>query len=543
MMATTTARRSAVAAKPAAKRVVKTTAKTPAKTTAVKAVKTTKATTAKPAAKAPAKAKAAVPAQAVAPVVTEGGATFLEAVRIAHVEPSPDNPRTDLPNLDELARSIKEQGILEPLIVAPAEKGADPYNPRTRFTLISGHRRLAAAQLARLKTVPVLVRPDLVGAKADEARLVENLQRTDLSPIEEALAYERLVRVHGYKQVDIAAAVGRNQGHVSKTLLLLKLPPEAQAMIESGQLGKNDGVELARLPANAVPRALAELQRGEDAQVAVRNAASWAERENERQGAIKSLQKSGVKVTLANGPVKYDAHTGPLPLHYMGWVNPKTHAKLDCHAAIVGPAPRYTDDEAAGPVARWATLVCTTPSNHPHDEELDPEEAAKAAAAEAARRERQERKGALEAATTARREFIMRLVHGRARMAKTAAFEHLARVATLETLVMPLYGPTDDAFTLAGEWLGVKADDLRGELIARAVDGKGDQLVRTALALRLAVDELAMVDDSAERFANVHGPLVQEHLHFLQTLGYHASAAETEWVQAYADVDGYLNED
>lgn len=492
-----------------------------------------------PAKKAPAKATtiATTPAE-----ISADGATYVPAVRVSNIEPSPDNPRLDLGELEELARTIREQGILEPLIVAPTEEGADPLNPRTRFTLIAGHRRHAAAQLVKLKTVPVIVRPDLVGPKADEARLVENLHRVDLNPIEEARGFERLIRVHGYKQMDVATVAGRNQGHVSKTLSLLRLPDEAQDMIVAGRLAKNDGVDLARLPNPAIPRALKDIQRGEDPQVAIRNAQSWAERDSERQAAIKTLQRQRVNVTITDSAVKYDAHTGPLPLRFMSWVDPKAHAKLACHAAIVGPAPRYTDDEAAGAVDRWATLVCTTPTNHPHDDEQDPEEAAKAAAAEAARRQRQERKSALDAAVPARREFITRLVHGRTRMAKTAAYEHLARIAVLEALVTPMYGPSEDAFNLAAEWLGIDAEDVRAELVALAVDSKTD-LARTALAVRMAVDELAMEDDSPERFANVHGPLIQEHLHFLQTLGYAASDVEVEWVQAYPDVDGYLEED
>jgi ParB family chromosome partitioning protein len=151
---------------------------------------------------------------------------------IEDVNPASDNPRKafDGEKLRELAESIRTQGVVQPLIVrarADAEGGG--------FTLIAGERRWRAAQLAGLKSVPVVVR-DVSAKEAFEKALVENLQREDLNPIEEAEAYSRLIEEHGYTQEALGARVGKERVSVTNTLRLLKLPPNVRHRVASGEL-------------------------------------------------------------------------------------------------------------------------------------------------------------------------------------------------------------------------------------------------------------------------------------------------------------------
>lgn len=136
-----------------------------------------------------------------------------------------DNPRRDLGDLSELAISIKSTGLLEPIVATPGEAG--------RYVIVAGHRRHAAAELAAVDTVPVYVRV-MDDQERVAAMLVENLQRSDLAPLEEAGAFKRLVDEFGMPQRQLAEKVGRSQGHISKRLGLLDLPAAAQKALDSG---------------------------------------------------------------------------------------------------------------------------------------------------------------------------------------------------------------------------------------------------------------------------------------------------------------------
>jgi len=148
---------------------------------------------------------------------------------IEDVHPSVNNPRKTFPaeRLRELAESIKAQGLVQPLIVRQRQAGG--------FQLIAGERRWRAAQLAGLKVVAVVVK-DVTESEAFERALVENLQREDLNPIEEAEAYQRLLGEHGYTQEQLAARVGKERATVANTLRLLKLPPTVRSRVAQGEL-------------------------------------------------------------------------------------------------------------------------------------------------------------------------------------------------------------------------------------------------------------------------------------------------------------------
>lgn len=152
------------------------------------------------------------------------------ATGIENVYPGPEQPRRNFAEveLDELAASIRIHGIIMPLVVRP-RPGADGY------FLIAGERRWRAAQRAGLHEVPVIVQ-DVAPQAAFERALVENLQRADLSPIEEATAYQRLVDEFGLSHETIADRVGKDRSTVANAIRLLKLPSPVRQMVEEKQL-------------------------------------------------------------------------------------------------------------------------------------------------------------------------------------------------------------------------------------------------------------------------------------------------------------------
>ena len=140
------------------------------------------------------------------------------------------NPRRtfDSDQLEELTNSIREKGVMQPLLVRPSE---DP----NVFEIIAGERRWRAAQKAGLHDVPVIVRE--VGDKeALELAIIENVQRADLNPLEEAMGYNQLIEQFEYTQQDLAQVIGKSRSHVANTLRLLRLPEDVRGMVSSGQL-------------------------------------------------------------------------------------------------------------------------------------------------------------------------------------------------------------------------------------------------------------------------------------------------------------------
>lgn len=141
------------------------------------------------------------------------------------------NPRRDFdPDLlEELANSIREKGVMQPLLVRPFGDDPDSYE------LIAGERRWRAAQLAGLHEVPVIIR-EVDDREALELAIIENVQRADLNPLEEALGYEQLMEQFSYTQNDLAQVIGKSRSHVANTLRLLKLPDEVRGMLARGEL-------------------------------------------------------------------------------------------------------------------------------------------------------------------------------------------------------------------------------------------------------------------------------------------------------------------
>jgi len=140
------------------------------------------------------------------------------------------NPRRnfDADQLEELTNSIREKGVMSPLLVRPTE---DP----NIFELIAGERRWRASQKAGLHDVPVIIR-DVDDKEALELAIIENVQRADLNPLEEAMGYGELIEQFSYTQQDLAQVIGKSRSHVANTLRLLRLPEDVRGMVASGTL-------------------------------------------------------------------------------------------------------------------------------------------------------------------------------------------------------------------------------------------------------------------------------------------------------------------
>ncbi len=152
-------------------------------------------------------------------------------IPIEFIRPNPFNPRKTFRDdeLDELAASIREKGIIQPIVVraAPGVEGA--------YEIIAGERRWRASQRAGLTDVPALI-IEASDKEALELAIIENVQRADLNPLEEAMGYEQLLAQFGYAQQELAQVVGKSRSHVANTLRLLKLPESVKAHVNPSEL-------------------------------------------------------------------------------------------------------------------------------------------------------------------------------------------------------------------------------------------------------------------------------------------------------------------
>ena len=153
----------------------------------------------------------------------------LRHVPIELLQANPHNPRKHFneDELNALAASLKERGLLQPLVVRPRAGG--------KFEIVAGERRWRASQKAGLHELPVLIR-ELDDKETLEIALIENVQRADLNPLEEAKAYRQLVDQYGHTQQQLADAIGKSRSHVANTMRLLNLPEATQIQIETGSL-------------------------------------------------------------------------------------------------------------------------------------------------------------------------------------------------------------------------------------------------------------------------------------------------------------------
>lgn len=171
-------------------------------------------------------------------------------IAISQLDPNPDQPRRsfDAQALEALAESIRQAGVLQPLLVV--ENGA-------RYRIVAGERRYRAARIAGLQSVPCIVR-EMSEQERMEAALIENLQREDLNPIEEAAGIRALMEECGYTQELAAKRVGRSRPAVANLLRLLQLPESIQQMVKDGELSTGHARVLAGIPDESRQLALAE---------------------------------------------------------------------------------------------------------------------------------------------------------------------------------------------------------------------------------------------------------------------------------------------
>jgi len=188
--------------------------------------------------------------ETVAP--TESHATQgLAEIPISQIQPNPFQPRKTFneASIDELARSVREHGIVQPLVVTRA---GDKYK------LIAGERRYRAAQKAGLTTVPVLIKEMMAEGDALQIALIENIQREDLNPIEEAMAYHQLHDDFQLTQEEISRRVGKERSTVANFLRLLKLPDPVKKLLASGQLSMGHARALLAIESPKKQEQLAE---------------------------------------------------------------------------------------------------------------------------------------------------------------------------------------------------------------------------------------------------------------------------------------------
>jgi ParB family chromosome partitioning protein len=211
----------------------------------------------------------------------QAGQQAAQQVALDRLSPNPHQPRKefDAESLRELADSIRVHGIIQPLVVTAAQERPG------HFWIIAGERRWRAARLAELEAVPVILREASAQALTELA-LVENIQRADLSPLEEAQAYQALLEEHGLTQAEVAERVGKSRPAVANTLRLLGLPQAVQAALREGRISAGHARALLALPDEQAILTVLGLIEGQ--QLSVRGAEAlvkaWLQAPRERAG-------------------------------------------------------------------------------------------------------------------------------------------------------------------------------------------------------------------------------------------------------------------
>jgi len=237
----------------------------------------------------------------------------ITTISISLVEPNKGQPRKDFDRekIQELADSIKENGLLQPILVTPLENGG--------YRIVAGERRWRAARLAGLKEVPVYVR-DLSEKQVMQLALIENIQRQDLTPIEEAKAYKQLMDKYFMTQQELAKAVGKSRSAIANAVRLLELAEPVQKYLDRGELSVGHAKVLAGLSDEQLQVQAADL--------ALSDGLSVRELENE----VKKLVQNGEKGTQARKKTVSLKHEDPFLREFEVTVNGsssiKTKAKL-----------------------------------------------------------------------------------------------------------------------------------------------------------------------------------------------------------------------
>lgn len=431
---------------------------------------------------------------------------MIEVLPIDKLRPAADNVRRNIGDVDELAASIRAQGLLQSLLVTPNGDGT--------YTVVAGHRRLEACKQAGITEVNAEVR-DMDDRARVEAMLVENLQREDLSALEEADAFQRLVGI-GLSQRDIAERTGRSQAHVSKRLALLTLPKKAIAALDSDRITLGEALELAKLADH--PKRIEEiigLVAGPyPANVAREVAAHLRRVELEKKVAESRKLLQSRKLKVVDYPLWRSSGMSAALVIGKGYsqidVKVREHSKLDCHAGAVHPEDGTIH------------YVCTTPANHGvkrngHDiGSYDRSPADKAAAADA-RRATIARNKQIRAANTTRTQTIGEILKGR------VGLGDVVEIAARQVLFHADYKTLGIACELLGLDPGPKTyDNSWGRKpLLDYLDTAGDNAAsKLLLAVSLASGEVHARGGWYESSATAH------HLRWLQEHGHILAAIE-----------------
>ncbi len=436
--------------------------------------------------------------------------SVIEKCLLDKIAENPHNIRRDVGDLTELAASITTHGLLEPLVVAPTN---DP--DREPFVLIAGHRRLAAARLAGLTSTTVIVRPELdTVASQLEAMLVENLQRVDITPIEEGAAYTQLLAFDGVTTATIAKATGRSAATIKGRTALAALPDRVQAKVHHQEITLADAMAMTEWLDD--PAALAELERGvgtysfAHSLSNLKRKKAWAAT---AKATHKALAKAGVP--LVDKPSNYPWSSVEQPLNRLD-LTPEQHATCPGHAA-------YIDQYAAA-----AQYLCTDATTHHVTDDTEPAEAPdpEVAAREA---ENERVRGVLRAATEIREAFAARFIDGSAKPPKDVLAVALAFIAV--ELEMVEAAAAAAGFDLKDEFDAYAVEDQTW-FIAQVLRAKPDALNRLLFQIIASLGEGAV-----PRYGNStwDDPLARTYLPFLIRAGYLASPEELASIADPAD--------
>lgn len=437
------------------------------------------------------------------------------ALPVDQVHPSPDNVRSDLGDVSGLAKSIKDQGLLQPIVVHKTDDGAG-------WTIIAGHRRHAAHLEAGLDTIDSIIREGPSDGDATAARMVENLQRQDLPVADEARGYARLSEL-GWSQRRIAEAVGFTQSHVSKRIVLAEVPDDVLAGVSDGTARVEDAINLGRLMRRDPERAevvFAQWRRQPTPwmlESAGRELAAM-DREQQRTRAIDKARKAH---ELGQGPPVIDdiANTSYSSLRSRGMA-PLRSMDLDRDQAEADGTLAVAFDGAG-----TAIDVCTDVARYEPADDHDLEEAD-----DVVSRYRLEQE-----AKRAREDFIRSML---ADPDPPPAHQLLVRL--LEELIGTCNGETVDqiARTLG---IDVAKSARIGDKRAAVLDGcHGDPPSNAQVdrARTVAWTMLLLRDED-----HCHGhympprPRQRAHLQRLAAAGYELSDVETEWLDASDEED------
>lgn len=259
--------------------------------------------------------------QPPAPAMAMSGQLVVE-IPVTRIERNPKQPRIEFSEaeIDELASSIREHGVLQPLLVV--RKPLEPGQPET-FEIIAGERRWRASQRAGLATVPCIIRDDLSERERLEIALVENLQRKDLNAIEEAMAYRRLHAEFGLTHGEIATRVGKSRPAVSNTIRLLELPEVMQTSLAKGEINYGQARALLSVLDPLQRQAIFEkMQKGEiSARVLERMQRGRKPRRARKEGDLEVLSYERELAQTLGAPVRIKplGPGGIIEVDYFSW--------------------------------------------------------------------------------------------------------------------------------------------------------------------------------------------------------------------------------